>query len=206
MSRQTYDRPYQWIVVDDCVVETVMHREQEWIRPFDRWHGQNTLARNLRAALQFVRGDRIVFVEDDDYYGPDYLAAMDDILSHQPIAGQRPARYYNVAHARYREFQNISHASLCQTGIRIEVRTLFERMLAVQPSAVDFGLWSCFRDMPPVIGNSVVGIKGMPGRKGIGIGHDATGEGWTDDPDGSKLREWCGLDAEQYAPYCGVLI
>jgi hypothetical protein len=46
-------------------------------------------------------------------------------------------------------------------------------------------------------GNHVIGIKGLPGRMGIGIGHRQSFKG-QDDPDGLKLREWIGDDAGIY--------
>lgn len=46
-------------------------------------------------------------------------------------------------------------------------------------------------------GGWVVGIKGLPGRGGIGMGHRDNFRG-TDDPCGALLREWIGEDAEAY--------
>jgi hypothetical protein len=46
---------------------------------------------------------------------------------------------------------------------------------------------------------SVIGIKGLPGRPGIGYGHRPDGRGWTGDPDGVKLSELVGAElAREY--------
>jgi hypothetical protein len=42
-----------------------------------------------------------------------------------------------------------------------------------------------------------IGIKGMPGRGGLGRGHKLDAYR-NDDPDGKLLREWIGPDAEVY--------
>jgi hypothetical protein len=46
----------------------------------------------------------------------------------------------------------------------------------------------------------VVGMKGLPGREGIGIGHNPNGP-WTVDPALRILREWIREDVEFYQEY-----
>jgi hypothetical protein len=46
----------------------------------------------------------------------------------------------------------------------------------------------------------MIGIKGMPGRAGIGIGHRPRGS-WPKDRDLAVLRRWIGDDAEAYAGF-----
>src|ERR1019366_10349311 len=47
----------------------------------------------------------------------------------------------------------------------------------------------------------VVGIKGMPGRVGVGGGHGQRDPHWTDDATLYKLRELIGGDALSSAPF-----
>jgi hypothetical protein len=204
IAKQTYRGDRQWIVVDDCDPATPVTMGQTVIRPFDRWTpGRNTLARNLRAAIPIIEGNKVLFLEDDDYYGRSYLDAMSERLDVEPITGQRPARYYNISALRYREFSNMRRASLCQTGLSARYLNLLDKICAASPSCIDFALWSSFSDHIPFEGNHVVGMKSMPGRKGIGVGHDPEQGLWRDDSDLLTLRNWIGNDAEFYTPYCG---
>src|SRR5438045_787615 len=78
MARQTR-RFHQWIVVDDGFVKApadifsglehvdLIHRSRKHNDP------ATTLNLNLEAALPRVTGTHIVFIEDDDWYAPDYL-------------------------------------------------------------------------------------------------------------------------------------
>lgn len=202
VSRQTYRGDYQWIVVDDCDPVTRLNLGQTQVRPFDRWTGANTYARNLRAAIPLVVGDVVLFLEDDDYYDPNYFDVMVSRLRRDPIVGQRPARYYNVSARRWREFSNIRRASLCQTGLSVLYLSLLDKICVGSPSCIDFALWSSFSDHLPFEASHVVGMKSMPGRKGIGVGHDPYQGIWQDDKDLFTLRSWLKEDAEAYFPYC----
>ena len=75
MGRQTYRGDVQWIVVDDCEEATVVTMGQTVIRPQPWWKlgAPTTQYANVRAALELVKHDKIVHIEDDDWYGPTYL-------------------------------------------------------------------------------------------------------------------------------------
>jgi hypothetical protein len=160
-------------------------------------------------ALKHVDADAILFIEDDDWYDPDYVKTMVSLLDAAPIAGICRARYYNVAQRRWKHLGNEKHASLSMTAI---TSTLFRRLSEACRQAIrhgdpwiDLRLWGVFPSFEPLKARKelfnikiAVGIKGMPGRGGIGKGH--TGIALKeDDPDGTKLREWIGSDAESYS-------
>jgi len=200
MSRQTLDADMQWIVVDDCDPATPANRGQIILRPQPRWEpGTLTLARNLAAALTMARGDKIIFIEDDDWYGPTYLADMSARLDGVPLAGEIPARYYHVPERRYFEVGNAHHASLCQTGIRGDMVPALLSACQAESKFLDLLLWQKFGKKGRLeVGSGSVGIKGMPGRPGIGVGHRSSGSRWKADPSGEGLRSWIGLDAVAY--------
>jgi hypothetical protein len=218
MSRQTYRGTVQWLVVDDCDPPTALPELEKYgtpflnasgcevqvIRPELRWqHGQNTLARNLLAVLDVIRFEKVVFVEDDDWYSADYLEFMSGLLDKHEIVGEAPARYYHVPSRLYRTLPNARHASLCQTGIRADIVPRM-REICREPSGtfIDVRLWegaprAGLSDSP----GHCVGMKGLPGRAGIGIGHRPEGRGadWKSDTDRAVLRSWLGnTDAEAY--------
>ena len=71
----------------------------------------HTLPANLRAALPLVRGEKLLIIEDDEWYAPDYLARMSAWLDADELVGVTPARYYWPRLARYRELTDHAHAS-----------------------------------------------------------------------------------------------
>lgn len=202
MARQTYRGALQWIVVDDVNPASPVPPGAEVIRPEPRWQtGQNTQARNLLAGLEAAKGEYLFIMEDDDWYAPDYIRVMILNLEHAGMVGEGRARYYHVGRRLWRRNINTQHASLCQTALR---RELVERLagLCRQPRPfIDIDLW---KQGDGVITRSdfVVGIKGLPGRPGIGEGHRAAaGRSYNADPKLSTLRAWIGADADWYAGF-----
>ncbi len=201
ISRQTFSGDVQWLVVDDVDPATECTMGQTVIRPQPKWKpGEITLARNLMAALALAKHDKILFIEDDERYGPDYLQAMYDRLNLRPLAGEIPARYYNVATRQYRVIPNTSHASLCQTGIRRELMPAFLKICEAGGKFLDLPLWRGYSGWVS-IGENVVSIKGMPGRHGVGVGHRPQGGNWKADPNLAVLRSWIGADASLYEQF-----
>ena len=204
MRRQTWAGERQWIVVDDSAPETACTMRQEIVRPRPIWQpGENTQARNLLAAFPLIRNGKIVIVEDDDWYAPAYLEIMASRLDAAPLVGERNARYYNVATRQYMTCPNVKHSSLCQSAFRIEA---IPKLTSICESAKKFLDIELFKMCPDqrLYENSgtCIGIKGMPGRKGIGSGHRSGAHaGWKPDPNLSMLQSWVGDDADAYRGY-----
>ena len=208
VSRQTHP-PSQWVIVDDGEVGSVIDRAilpasmlLTVVRPEPFWKpGQNTLSRNLLVALPEIQNDVIAFFEDDDWYFADYVEAMLKRIGSAEIIGEVPARYYHLPSRKYRVLDNYAHASLCQTVIRSSVIPLL-KSICEEPEAafIDVRLWERFRGSRVLCeARRSVGIKGLPGRAGIGVGHrPELGGDWRLDPDLSTLCEWVGEDAMLY--------
>ena len=103
MHRQTYQGAVRWIIVDDGeIAQPIAFKRDGWtlevVRPEPFWQeGQNTQSRNLIAALEQVNDqDRIVFIEDDDWYSPHWLSIVDEKLNEADLVGERFAFYYNI--------------------------------------------------------------------------------------------------------------
>jgi hypothetical protein len=200
LNAQTYAGPMVWIVVDDCDPETPLPPVRagitiDHVRPAWRWQpGQNTQARCLAAALALVPADgRVLVLEDDDCYLPQHVELLADALQDADLVGEAPSVYYNVAVRRWRNMGNSAHASLCATGMKGAALTLFGTLCSINARRLDMTLWRDYRGPRRLLPQSqVVGIKGMPGRAGIGVGHrDDMGE---PDPCGDTLRELIGAD------------
>ena len=202
----------QWIVVDDGDVQTFVPYvgdnatvEEKLIRPKHRWEpGKNTLALNLLAALPHVKYDSVMFIEDDDWYSPQYMSRQLELLRGASIAGERPSRYYHLPSNKWRIMRSV-HASLCQTAMRASLLPLLESVCRADASFIDVSLWQrvftthCAFSERLDDTTHCVGMKGLPGRAGIGIGHrPELGAGWNADPGREKLREWLGNDMELY--------
>jgi hypothetical protein len=202
MSAQDYAGPVRWLVVDDGPdPQPVTLAREGWtvevIRPKPVWKpGRNTQARNLQAGLAHCRStDRVVCCEDDDHYATDWLTHVSGQLERAELVGETRSRYYNVATRRAREMGNTGHASLCGTAVRGGAIDALRRACQ-SGGAIDMNLWRRHGSKHLFDGHRVVGIKGLPGRGGIGIGH--RDEFGTPDPDGKLLRDWIGNDARFY--------
>lgn len=210
MLEQTFDW-HEWIVVDDGPVQTNITVATEVIRPAIKWcEGQNTHCRNLKMALEKVTGDAVLFIEDDDYYPPEYVKSLVDLLLNgHRLVGQKDAPYYHLTTRRYRLIENHAHASLCQTAIISEMIPSVIEAIENYGSYFDVPFWqqemqAGFRQygeapllIPARVGEQVVGVKGMPGRKGIGMGHKPNSQ-WEHDPDMAVFRQWVGEDSFYY--------
>lgn len=205
MANQTVNGAIQWIVIDDCSPSVTCTMGQEYYRgPKDWKEGINTQRLNMDFALTKIKGDYIFVIEDDDYYAPEYLETYVDLLQHFTVVGEGNAKYYSLRHPGYKEMRNRNHASLCQTGIRKEAISLLERAVNSGELYFDIQLWTQVADnsVPACLftdKNLAVGIKGMPGRTGIGVGHKQ--KDYYFDANYTKLREWIGNDSEHYLDY-----
>ena len=207
MLAQTFEGPVRWVVVDDGREAQPLTFERagwsvEVLRPQPAWApGQNTQARNLQTGLRAIGADeRVVIVEDDDHYAPAYL---DDVARRfdagAELIGEAPARYYNVPQRRARQLHNQRHASLCTTSVAGAALSAL-RAAAQRSGAefIDLTLWRSalaarrdLRVLPTGRSPLVHGIKGLPGRAGIGMGHRADLQGVADQG-GNVLAEWVG--------------
>ena len=193
--------PITWIVVDDCDPQTEVPEHAAGdvlriIRPDWRWRpGMNTQAASLWAALDCVPADGwVAVIEDDDAYQPDHLRNLVAALQSHELVGERVSTYYNVRTRRWREMPGQGwHASLCSVGVRGDALDLLRRICIRGSRRIDMDLWAEFTGAKALLETrNVVGIKGLPGRGGIGVGHRETfGH---PDPSGEVLHRLVGAD------------
>lgn len=205
MQRQTYRGPVKWVIVDDGPVAQRIPRLPRWqievVRVEPHWQpGQNTQARNMRAALERITDDEpLLIIEDDEHYAPGYLKRMAEVLKTHEMAGQGLCRKYNLKTRRAMEMIHPTQASLCATGMRGNATRRLRMLCQKAPKLIDVQIW---RDLTGHLfeGEYVTGIKCMPGRGGIDSGHQPN-FGNISDEDGSLLRKWIGNDAKEYGPF-----
>jgi len=205
MSRQTkqYDH---WIVVDDgdqptqtTLGQTVIRRKRQQSEPL------HTLHLNLLSALPLVKTEKLMIIEDDDYYSPLYIETMDKWLDNASIAGQGEAIYYNVKYKNYTKNRNKKHCSLCQTGLTYYNYYILKEICKKNPKFIDHELWRLAagkRYIELTMPKLAVGIKAMPGRAGIASGHVNMP---TNDASLEKFKQCLGNDAEVYINYLSMV-
>lgn len=208
MNRQTTKEKVKWIIVNDVDIEDYSNIRDDWeleiINPFPRWEpGQNTQARNLLEGLNLVsETDRLFIIEDDDYYHPNYLEEANKGLDHHDLVGECQTRYYNISNNSYKICPNKQHASLCATGMKGPAIREFIKQCHQNHKFIDMNLWAEFHGPKRLTKtNYVIGIKGLPGRPGIGSGHKMapTLSGSTrKDYQYRKLQDWVGEDYKYY--------
>ena len=206
VERQTR-QPDEWIVVDDGHLPSEAPATAKAIRlpPIESY----SLARNLFAAIraaEALNADAVAFIEDDDWYDARWLAWCERALTDAPIVGECRALYYHVGRRGWHQHDNRHHASLCSTAIRRDLFETLKTLCLGGDPFVDTRLWSTAGIRPQRFPTHlkpplVVGIKGMPGRTGIGCGHRPELLRYEDDPELIALRRVIGPDADRYATY-----
>ena len=207
VTRQTMP-PDQWLVADDGTVPATLTLGQTHLKRKRAGEGAASLAGNLMAAIPHATGDIIIIWEHDDWYPADFLATCVAHLSRPGvwITGTRRQRYYHLPSRRWIVMRNVGSA-LCNTALRAEALPILALAASSAARAGSYGidrrLWTRIPDNRQHLHDEpgVVGIKGLPGRPGLGMGHrpDERQRPWKADPAGATLREWVGeADAAAY--------
>jgi hypothetical protein len=220
MLNQTYPGEVIWIIVDDCYPITTNNVTDDFqvnwkihkVYPTPVWSGQNTQARNIKAGIDFLienytdeiikrKIEAIFMIEDDDYYKPIYLERMMQLFNGYYLIGETKTLYYNVVTRRYVYNPNTVHASLFQTAFTVEGLPYIEQ--CYYHKFIDCILWTL---IPKRFlfnnGCLAIGMKGMPGRGGIGAGHSRSMM-MREDLEWNHLRKLIGEDAKFYEGYYG---
>lgn len=172
-------RDFEWIIVDDVDPPTsvpMVHDKIGKVDPLPRWQpGQNTLARNILAGIMYASGDAVAIMEDDDWYRDDWIAQCIDWMEDHELAGEGNSHYYNLANGTGKEMMNTKHASLCATVCRGSALKRLGEVCEKQDTLIDVALWRTHPGHLEPWAGRVVGLKGQPGRPGIGVGHQLVG-------------------------------
>lgn len=202
MTNQTYGGDVTWVIVDDGKDHMVTPSVKNWNiihEKLPEGHG-NTQAKNIIHGLQHCdENSKLIIIEDDDFYHKDWIDIIDKNLEHSEVSGITRAKYYNIKTATYKIHGNRRHSSLCSTGLRGTNAFNFLKDSCVQHRKfIDIHFWRNFSGIKKLFdGNNVIGIKGLPGRGGIGSGHNRPLN--NTDTNGEVLNKWIGKDwADKY--------
>lgn len=222
--RQTFPGTIQWIVVSDS--QNQKPYEQVWTNfacaaisdnrfingamhqlPYQPdLVGAKSLAQNLLWGLGHAEGELTFIGEDDDRYGADHLK---ECVSHLAKPGIKAVgtiwqRYYHLPSLSYRTYKNVGSA-LCSTAFHSSLKG--KLMDAARwcgennQRGIDRRFWDSLpeecKDIFEPKHNQVIGMKGLPGREGIGVGHRP--RDFIADADALTLKAWVGdHDAKVY--------
>jgi len=204
-------KPGQWLVIDDGQIPLPEHLKEglEYVRRVPKENEGHTLTLNMKTVLPYIKGDMILIIEDDDWYGPDYITTMKKYLERYDLVGEAFARYYHVPTMKYRRIGNDKHASFCQTGFAKSLLPIFEGCLEGDPY-VDDRFWKAVKDRKYLIVDTEdrlklhCSMKGLKGRKGIGTGHNKDARYYNMDAGLEFLIKWVGKEnAKIYMQHVG---
>jgi hypothetical protein len=186
MQRQDYKESVLWIIVDDGVLITTNCVQpgfrDNWeivkVYPKPSWNkNSNTQGRNIGAGIETLLNNKnidqikaVFIIEDDDYYRANYLTEMMKRFGTYWLIGETNTIYYNVQWRQHCDNNNRQHSSLFQTAFTCDSIRLL--LTCLNQKFIDADLWARATNKYLFhAGTLSVGIKGMPGREGIGAGH-----------------------------------
>lgn len=164
---------------------------------------------NLKSAFMRLPDgwERLVFIEDDDWYRADWLGICCEMLESFDVVGQDPVRYYQPSTRTHHTFpgketEGRVHSSLCSTAISRKAYPLLLACLEAQGARwLDMVFWANVKAQAAPLTyvtqdwGAVVGIKGLV-ENPCGLNHDRPLS--EEDKDGKQLVEWVG---EEDAPW-----
>ena len=148
IAAQTYQGPLQWVIADDgdTFLDTtnvpknieLVHLKRQGVRDKSK-----SITGNVSACLFQVKYDKILIIEDDDFYKPEYIETTLLRLQNADMVGEGNSRYYNIAFNKFRINRNLEHASLFQTALKADfLEYVWVSCLKRTSAFIDTRLWN----------------------------------------------------------------
>lgn len=205
MKHQTL-KPFEWIIVDDGFSDTTPP-DFPFVKYVKRSRRDREPSHTLPCQIQHVIGKvstgKVIMMEDDDWYHPDYLMKMSSLLDAHELVGHSHNVYYFLKERQYFIHQNDAHSSLCSSAFRKSIFTFFHHMKLNNPF-IDMKLWrfpriknKCLYRPDPLM---VLGMKQLPGRVGAtyNSNRNILRGGLQEDQNFEYLKSIVGKDVEWY--------
>jgi len=209
IQRQTV-LPAQWIIVDDgkVPVDRPDFAFTNYIRRIPKsTDPQHTLPVQLLEALKRVKYTKIVMMEDDDWYAPMYCEESLRLLDIVNLVGRAYAVYYKIPALKYSVRDNQAWSCWNETCFTIDVAPQLVNLINenLNDFCVDLAAWRQLNVKKRIFIDAkklCVGMKGLPGRFGLGMGHGATPK-FKDDQNHTFLKKLIGADVILYQKWLG---
>jgi hypothetical protein len=218
MMNQTI-KPDKWFIIDDgaCKLQNIVegkigNTEIVMIR-HEPDPNKITLKRNLMSVLDRLNiDDKIIIIEDDDYYPNTYIETMSRLLDEYTVVGGLTRKYYNLNFKSYWEFKRLLYGTLHSTAFKATTQTLgFIREVCSNEIGykVDIEFWRMVKKEG--VSNflhsdsrvQVIGVKGWPaGRKGANSdSHVRRKSKYIRDKNLDKLNCYFGSFSQKYEAF-----
>lgn len=209
LERQTR-QPDQWLILDSSPNPITPRLPCDYLHRPDLPKMQDKVVYAIENNL--IKGDAVVFWENDDWYRNDWLAWCEKQMERgYEIAGEGNIAYYNVKSRWWSECGNARHAALCQTVVHRDfLPTVANCIKSFDSAFFDLRIWqveaSKYLFMPRCPEERhLVGIKGIVGANGStgysGEHRDVMPKGNHPDPALMQLFRWIGQDAADYSQF-----
>lgn len=136
---------HDWLVVTDGDTEDYKFPKNKRFRLIERDNSEDiypSLNHNLLCALDNVGDhDKIVLLEDDDWYSPNYLKETEKMLDRADLFGWCEDFYYHVLSRRPQRLHNQDYASLAATAFKPSVIPYLKACCERGDYAIDWRLW-----------------------------------------------------------------
>ena len=193
----------QWLVVGEDLRGYSFTMDQEVIRRKpSKKDALPSICLNWLAAIPHIKGDKVLVIEDDDFYHPEFIETLAPCLDAVRLAGVHSDCYYRLPQREFKYMGNTGHASLACTGFTSEMLPTVERCKLHKSVFIDMYLWAegtqesrNWKLLPNKASDGRalhVGMKNMPGVSGLGKGHITPGAA---DPRYERLQQWVGVEA-----------
>lgn len=131
-------KPDQWLVVDDGQVPIYPTEEFEYHRRMPTSTGYaHTLCLNMLEVIPKVRNEKVIIMEDDDWYSPTYISYMSDLLEKADLVGLGNLIFYYPSMAKYMEKSVLKQPAFGQTAFRKHILHIIKEICDNAPNEFD---------------------------------------------------------------------
>lgn len=198
----------EWVLVDGGTESRGEVTPDVYVQHRAPQHPAQNLCSNFLRAIKVANGEFILVIEDDDWYHPEYLCHMVELLKSAQMVGLTRSRYYHLGRRQYRVLRNKGHSSLCSTGFRADLVTALiprvKQMIVKREKYIDIDLWQNTECIKALSNRHelCLGIKGVPGKAGVSAAHRSEDDRWIDDLTCEWFRNYIGgQDFKRYLPF-----
>lgn len=145
MEAQTTDN-FDWLIVSD---DWDNYKFPKIAKVIKRDNSEDTLPslnHNMLAALDYLdketKYEKILFIEDDDYYHSDYVKQLLTLLNKSDLVGFNEDAYYYVIARKAKMWHNQNLASLAATGLNRSVLPWLRECCSLGDVFIDKTMWT----------------------------------------------------------------